>query len=345
MRTLLTVIASPVLLSSSELSKKYMRVLVTGAQGCIGAWVVKLLLDRNIETVIYDVDSGSPRLPLIASAEQISKVSVEIGAIEDTDKLKTLVRHQGVTHIIHLAGVQIPFCQMNPVQGALTNVIGTLNVFEAAKHAGRAVRITYASSAAVWGPEEDYGDRPLSETEALHPRTHYGVFKQANEGDARVYYSTDGLSSIGLRPWTVYGVGRDKGLTAGPTLAAKAVVLGRQFQIRASGFMDLQYVADVARAFIDCVLSDIDGAHVFNLSGDVIAMDEFIRTLDNLRPGSAEIITADGPPIPVAYKMSDSALRAKLPTLHKTTLRDGLGETLQLFERLHREGRLSPDLA
>lgn len=321
-----------------------MRVLVTGAQGCIGAWVVKLLLDRSIETVIYDIDSRSPRLPLLASAEQLSKVPVEIGAIEDTEKLKAVIRDREITHIIHLAGALIPFCQANPVQGALTNVIGTLNVFEAAKHSGRRVRISYASSAAVWGPEEDYGDRPLSEADALQPRTHYGVFKQANEGSARVFYSADGISSIGLRPWTVYGVGRDKGLTADPTIAIRAVALGKKFQIRATGFMDLQYVADVATTFIESVLSDIEGAHVFNLSGDVVAMDEFIRTLDELRPGAAALITAAGPKIPVAYKMSDSALREKLPALRKTTLQEGLQDTLELFERLHREGRLSTEL-
>lgn len=322
-----------------------MRVLVTGAQGCIGAWVVKLFLDRGIEVLTYDIDSHSTRLPLIASADQISKLHMEVGAIEDTERLQAIVRHNAITHIIHLAGVLIPFCQANPVQGALTNVIGTLSIFEAARHSGRAVRVAYASSAAVWGPEEDYGDRAVSEDDQLHPRTHYGVFKQANEGNARVFYSADGISSIGLRPWTVYGVGRDKGLTADPTIAIKAVALGKQFQIRTTGFMDLQYVADVAGTFIECVLSDLEGAHVFNLAGDLVAMDKFIRTLEKLRPGAAELISADGPQVPVAYRMNDSALRETLPALPRTTLEEGLKQTLELFDRLHREGRLSPDLA
>lgn len=188
-----------------------MRVLVTGAQGCIGAWVVKLLLDRGINTLIYDIDERPARLALIASAEAIGRATTVTGSIEDTQKLKTLVRDGGITHIIHLAGVLIPFCQEQPVLGALTNVVGTLNVFEAARDAGRPIRISYASSAAVWGTEEDYGDRTVSEADALKPRTHYGVFKQANEGNARVFYSTNGISSVGLRPWTVYGVGRTRG--------------------------------------------------------------------------------------------------------------------------------------
>ncbi|MBV8573208.1 MAG: NAD(P)-dependent oxidoreductase [Acidobacteriaceae bacterium] len=322
-----------------------MRALVTGAQGCIGAWVAKLLLDRQIDTILYDIDPRSARLELIASPAQIRKARVVVGSVEDTAVLAALVRNEEITHIIHLAGVLIPFCQENPVQGALTNVIGTLNVFEAARRAGRAVRISYASSAAVWGPEEDYGDRSVSETDSLNPRTHYGVFKQANEGNARVYYSANGISSVGLRPWTVYGVGRDKGLTADPTIAAKAVVLRKPFQMRCTGYMDLQYVSDVANTFIECVLSRLEGAHVFNLSGDLIAIDEFIHILEALHPQAAGLISSGGAQVPVAYRMDASALHKDLPQLPKTTLKAGLEETLSIFERLHAEGRLSPDLA
>ncbi len=322
-----------------------MRVLVTGAQGCIGAWIVKLLLDKGIDTLIYDLDNRPARLGLIASPKQIDKAAVETGAIEDTDKVKTLVRNGGITHIIHLAGVLIPFCQEHPVRGALTNVVGTLNVFEAARDAGRPVRISYASSAAVWGPKEDYEDRSLSESDALKPRTHYGVFKQSNEGNAQIFFSADGISSVGLRPWTVYGVGRDKGLTADPTIAAKAVALNKPFQLRVTGLMDLQYVADVAETFTQCALAGREGAHVFNLAGDLVAMEDFITTLDKLRPGAADLLSAKGPQVPVAYKMDDSALREYVPGLMKTPLEKGLLETLEIFQRLHAEGRLSEDLA
>ena len=67
--------------------------------------------------------------------------------------------------IIHLAGLQVPTCRANPVLGARVNVIGTLNVFEAAKTLSKArpdgpsVRIVYASSAAVFGPDAEYGEQ------------------------------------------------------------------------------------------------------------------------------------------------------------------------------------------
>jgi nucleoside-diphosphate-sugar epimerase len=317
-----------------------MRILVTGGQGCIGAWVIKRLLDRGADVLMYDLDPNPARLSLIADAAAIAKVRVETGRIEDAERVKKLVKDESVTHIVHLAAVLMPFCQANPVAGGMINVIGTLNLFEAGRDAGRQVRIVYASSSAVWGPREAYEDRLLSENDTPMPATHYGVFKRANEENARVFYTTNGISSIGLRPWTVYGVGRDSGLTADPTLAIKAVAQGQPFGIRLSGYMDLQYVEDVAEAFIRCLLSPVEGAHVFNLAGDIIEMNEFISTLEQLSPGASRLITASGPQVPVAFKMDDARLRGEVGEMQKTPLRDGIGETLGRFRSLQAAGRL-----
>jgi nucleoside-diphosphate-sugar epimerase len=311
-----------------------MRILVTGAQGCIGAWVVKNLLERGLDVLIYDAEPAPARLSLIAPAEQIRKATVETGRIEDGTRLKALVKDGGITHIVHLAAVLMPFCQAQPVEGAMINVIGTLNVFEAARDAGRPVRIVYASSSAVWGPEDAYGGGKLSENDPLKPSTHYGVFKQANEGNARVFYLTNGISSVGLRPWTVYGVGRDRGLTADPTLAMRAVALGQPFRIRLTGHMDLQYVADVAESFVRCLLDPLEGAHVFNLEGTVVTMHELIELLERLHPGASRLISAAGPEVPVAYRMDGAQLRASVPGIPQTSLTDGMRQTLELFQRL-----------
>jgi nucleoside-diphosphate-sugar epimerase len=315
-----------------------MRVLVTGAQGCIGAWVVKRLIDRGVDVLVYDRDTNPARLAMIASPAEIAKVKFEQGQIEDGERIKSLVKDGGVTHIIHLAAVLMPYCQTNPVSGGMINVIGTLNVFEAARDAGRSVRVSYASSSAVWGPEDAYEARKLNEDDPLHPSTHYGVFKQANEGNARVFYTASGISSIGLRPWTVYGVGRDGGLTAGPSLAMRAVANGEPFQIGVTGYMDLQYVEDVAEMFIRGALSTLEGAHVFNLAGDVIRMDELIALLDRIRPGAAKLITCAGPQVPVAYRMDDSQIHSKLPDLPKTPLEVGAARTIEIFEKLRAGG-------
>src|SRR5712692_8516648 len=305
-----------------------MRILVTGAQGCIGAWSVKALLDRGLDVVTYDLDPHPRRLALIAPRELVGRVAIREGNIEDAVAIKALVKNEEMSHIIHLAAQLMPFCQANPVAGAKVNIIGTLNVFEAARDAGRPVRVVYASSSAVWGPEEAYGSGKLTESDPLRPSTHYGVFKQANEGNARVFDSANGISSIGLRPWTVFGVGRDAGLTADPTLAMKSLVLGQPFQIRLTGYMDLQYVEDVAETFVRCALSPLEGAYVFNLEGTVITIEEFIEQLEALWPGAARLITAHGPQVPVAYRMDGSELRNHIPGIPQTPLATALKKTL-----------------
>jgi len=317
-----------------------MRVLVTGGSGCIGAWVLKGLLERGLDVLMFDRDPDPKRLGLIAPPELGARLRVVAGSIEDTAQVKAVIRDEGVTHAVHLAAVLMPFCQANPVTGAMINVIGTLNLFEGARDSGRDVRIVYASSSAVWGPGDVYEDRALSESDMPLPATHYGVFKHANEGNARVFLKTNGISSIGLRPWTVYGVGRDSGLTADPTLAMRAVATNQPFQIRLTGNMDLQYVGDVAETFIQCLLSPVTGAHVFNLAGDIVDMHDLIGMLDAAQPGASRLITASGPQVPVAFRMDDSALRSTVGQMPRTPLQTGIGQTLEAFRRLHGEGRL-----
>jgi len=309
------------------------KVLVTGAQGCIGSWIVKQLLERGDEVVIYDLDREPVRIKKITAPDLVEKLKVEPGQIEDTAAVKALVKTEEITHIVHLAAVLMPFCQAQPVTGGLIDVIGTLNVFEAARDAGWPVRIVYASSSAVWGPEHAYDQRKLSEDDPLKPATHYGVFKQANEGNARAFYASNGISSVGLRPWAVYGYGRDLGLTADPTLAMRAVAQNKPFQIRLSGHMDMQYVEDVAQTFMASLFTPLEGAHVFNLAGEVIAMDALIHLIDRIRPGAAQLLTNAGPQVPVAYQMDDSQLLSHISGLVKTPLEVGIEKTIRLFEQ------------
>jgi nucleoside-diphosphate-sugar epimerase len=294
---------------------------------------VKRLIEQGHEVVTFDVSDSIARLATIAGPEIASKVDRRIGRIEDGGTVRTLVRELEISHIVHLAAVLMPFCQKNPVEGGLINVIGTLNLFEAARDSGRSTRIVYASSSAVWGPSAEYGEAALTEDLPVRPATHYGVFKAANEGNARVFYTSDGISSIGLRPWTVFGPGRDAGLTADPTLAMRAVARREPFRIRLSGFMDLQYVRDVADIFIQCLFSPAEGAHAFNLRGEVVEMEQLRSMLEEIRPGAAQLISVDGPQVPVAYRMDDSALVRTVGQIPRTPLREAIVETILAFEQ------------
>lgn len=317
------------------------RFLVTGAKGFIGSWVVKELIDRGESPLIFDIDREAARLAALLSPEQMASVEFVQGDITQGKDVEAAIGGHGITHVIHLAGIQVPFCAADPVRGALINVVGTLNVFEAAKrHPDLVQRIVYASSAAVFGPEEAYGGMTVPEGAPLLPGTHYGVFKQCNEGNARVYYLDNGIPSVGIRPGTVYGVGRDRGMTSGPTKAIKASIVGHPYTIRFTGGMDMQYVRDTARIFIACAEAGLPGAKVYTLRGDVIQVDTFLSVLAEILPAAGTLIKAEGNILPVASDFDDSALHGDLPGLKRTPLAEGIQETAALFERLKQAGTL-----
>jgi UDP-glucose 4-epimerase len=311
---------------------------ITGAQGCIGSWVVKALVERGDTPVVFDRSDDPRRLRAIIDDSAIGQVQFRTGDITKLHAVRNALSESGARSVIHLAGLQVPTCKADPATGALVNVIGTINVFEAAR-AASVERVVYASSAAVFGLTED--GAPVDESTACEPSTHYGVFKRANEGNARVYFLDHGLSSVGLRPLTVYGVGRDTGLTSDPTKATKAAVLGRRFHIKFSGPTDFLYVADTAAAFIACADRAPAGAHVFNLHGETVGVAECVRMIDEQLPErSRGLITFGGPPIPIAPELSDRAIQTTVGNLPSTPLRKGVEETIALFTRLRDQGRL-----
>lgn len=317
------------------------RFLITGAKGFIGSWIVKNLVARGNYPCIFDTDRDQHRLRALLREDQVESISYCHGDITRMEELERVVVDRGITHIVHLAALQVPACAANPVLGAQVNVLGTLNVFEVARrHKNQVKRIVYASSAAVFGPEEFYGRAMVSSDAMLHPGTHYGVFKECNEGNARVYFASDGISSIGLRPWAVYGVGRDQGLTSAPTKAIKSVVVGRPYTIRFTGVFDMQYANDTARIFLRCAEADLAGARAYSLRGSVIQVEEFIDALEEVSPGARKLIQAEGKPLPIAADLDDGALVRDVGEVPRTPLEDGIRETLETFRMLQREGRL-----
>ena len=174
------------------------RVLVTGALGCLGAWAVKAVLEDGDEPVGYDLGDAMHRLELILSPEERERLTLVRGDITDLEAFGRALDEHAITRVVHLAGLQVPFCRADPVLGARVNVVGTVNVFEAVKERlDRIPGVAYASSAAVYGPDDP---SPAPESGGTAPGTIYGVYKLANEGTARLYQAESGVPSIGIRP-------------------------------------------------------------------------------------------------------------------------------------------------
>jgi nucleoside-diphosphate-sugar epimerase len=307
------------------------RFIVTGASGCIGAWVVRNLVREDVPVCIIDRDSSRHRLQLIMDPEELEKLRIENGDIADLPFLESAFREFGATNVIHLAALQLPFCKEDPHRGALVNVVGTINVFEAAKRLGIR-KIVYASSAAVYGLSEEYSPGAISHEAPLGPRSHYGVYKQANEGNARVYWLDDGIASIGLRPYVVYGPGRDQGMTSTPTKAMLAAAKGEPYHISYGGRCGFQYADDVAKAFIRAARVDFQGADVFNIGGPSVSMQEIVETIETIVPSRKGTITFEDTPLPFPEEMDNSQLVACIGPLSETSLRDGISETITIFK-------------
>jgi len=318
-----------------------MRVLLTGGYGFIGAWIIRNLLNRGADVFVFDLKEDARRLRMILPESEVAKVEFVQGDVTDLPALVRTITDKAITHIIHLAGLQVPTCRADPILGAKVNIIGTLAVFEAIRATGKQVeRLVYASSAAVYGGPDKYTNSPLSDDVLLMPSTHYGAFKCCNEANARLYFQDNGLSSVGLRPWTVYGVGRDLGMTSEPTKAIKAVMLGRPYDISFGGWTDFQYVDDVAKTFIYSLERPYTGAKSYNLRGAVVPMSEFYAALCRVLPQAEKLVTIGTTQIAIAFDLSDAALQRDLGPMPRTKLDDGIKETVTIFRQLHAEGRL-----
>jgi nucleoside-diphosphate-sugar epimerase len=314
--------------------------MLTGSLGCIGAWALRNLVREGTRVIATDLatDPVRPRL-LLSSAEleQVAWVKLDVTSL---DAVKAVVADHGVTHIVHLAGLQVPFCRANPSLGAAVNVVGTVNIFEAARaYWGQVQGLAYASSLAVLGPAALYPERPVKDDVIAHPETLYGVYKQANEGTARIYWQDWQIPSIGLRPYIVYGVARDQGMTSDIAKALLAVAAGRPFHIRFGGPVGLQYADDVARIFIECARAGHQGAAVCNLRNDIVDVGDFVALVREHYP-TAQLTYNAKNLLPFPYDLADSGLRGILGAVPHKPLAAAIDETVTLFRQLLDEKRV-----
>lgn len=312
--------------------------LLTGSMGCLGAWVLRHLTDRGDTVIATDVSTDPVRPALLLNEAELAGIDWRVLDVTDTKAVSNMVADAGVTHIIHLAGLQIPFCRDNPPLGAAVNVTGTINVFEAARHNG-VKGVAYASSLAALGPAAMY-DTPVPDQVERVPAMLYGVYKVANEESARIYAQDWNVGSVGLRPYVVYGVARDQGVTADCAKAVLAAAAGRKFHIRFDGDITMQHASDVARIFIGAADAETDKAHVCNLRNDVISVANFVSVLKEVCPG-ADITWERDAPLPFPSDLSDAGLKNLLGEVPYTPMVDAIRGDIERYTQLLDQGRMT----
>src|SRR4051812_38722864 len=276
---------------------------------------------RGHEVVTYDLGGSDHRLALALSVDELAALRRVAGDVTDLAALERAMDDHGVTGVIHLAALQVPFVRADPVAGAAVNVTGTLNVLEAVRRRGGDMApVVYASSIAA-----------LAEPPGGYPSTLYGVFKLANEGTAQRYFEDYGVHSVGLRPHTVYGPGRDQGLTSAPTAAMVAAAAGRAFRIPFGGSLQLQYVADAGEAFVRGSEGGATGASVHTLDGPVATIPDVIAAIERAAPDAAGLIPAADEPLPFPPSVDATSFAALVGGPVSRPLADGVAAAIARF--------------
>ena len=304
-------------------------MLVTGAGGCIGAWAMAILSRSGAECVGFDLSADRKRPSLVMGQAGAEALAWETGDISNIEAIKSVVRKHGVTEIIHLAGLQVPFCKADPALGARVNVEGTINVLEAAREA-RIKRTALASSVAALALPPG---GPWSETL-------YGAYKQANEHTAYVYWADWQVPSVCIRPCIVYGLARDQGVSSKNTIAIQAAARSEEYVVPYTGPLSWLYAGEAAAAFIAAVSQDGDGAYVFNLNGPCEKVEFGLDVVRSLAPGAK--VSCAGSQLPFPSDLDDGPLRAHVPDYPSIPVADGIGATYRAFQALKSEGRLPP---
>jgi nucleoside-diphosphate-sugar epimerase len=302
-------------------------VLVTGAGGCIGAWVVTILRRSGVDVVAFDLRDDRRRPALLLGDEAADTLTWETGDISEFDRLMAVAERHGLRSIIHLAGLQVPFCKANPALGARVNVEGTINVLETARRLGLK-RLAYASSSAA------HGMPPGGPNMA----TLYGAYKLANEYTAKVYSLDWAVPSVGIRPNVVYGVARDQGMTSSFTVGIARAVLGEPHEIPYTGALSWLYAGEAAAAFIAAVSQDQEDAVVFDLNGRTDTVETGLEILRELVPSHQ--VTATGGPLKIPSDLSDDPIRRHVGAYSTVSTREGIELTHRAFSHLKTSGKL-----
>jgi UDP-glucose 4-epimerase len=266
-------------------------VLVTGAAGFIGSHLADRLLVEDFDVVGVD-DLSTGRLANLTEAiPHPSFRFVELDIV--SGEFRSLVEQVRPEVVVHLAAqMDVRKSVADPLHDARVNVLGTINVLEAAVRAG-ARKVVFASSGGtVYGQPEVL---PVREDAPLLPSAPYGAAKVAGETYLSTYQRLHGLQGTSLALGNVYGPRQDPHGEAGVvSIFARAMTTGRPTTIFGDGTSsrDYIYVSDVVDAFMHCMTSDTSGAR-FNVgTGTGTPVSELHRLLAEVCGTESRPVTA-----------------------------------------------------
>ena len=291
-------------------------ILIFGGCGFLGSWITKALLKKNLKITIFDLRIKTDLLKNLIGND-LNKINFIEGDISDYEQV--LKATEDMNYILNLAGLMTPDCSSNPSLGAEVNVKGSINVFEAIKK-NNIKFLIYTSSGGVYGNEDKYNP---------FPETHYGAFKLAVEGMARAYFNESLISSVGLRPFVIYGPGREVGGTAGVTLACKAAKQNFEYTVGFSGKVGFVYVEDVTNLVERLIDKAPLGAITMNVNGITTSVKNFISIIKKNIPEAK--VKFSGKPLSVVEEILGGEPSKTFKDFKYTSLDNGINKTINFY--------------
>lgn len=326
---------------SKEFIWKDRRVLVTGASGMVGSWLVKELLALNAYVVAL-VRDADPQTELFRSGD-IQRVSVISGTLEDFTALERAINKHEVDTVFHLgAQAIVGTAQRYPLATFEANIRGTYLLLEACRqHHDLVKRIVIASSDKAYGTQEQL---PYLESMPLQGRYPYEVSKSCTDLIAQSYSYSYGLPLAIARCGNIYGGGDINWSRIVPG-TVRSILRGERPQIRSDGqfVRDYIYVKDVARAYM-CLAEGLDDSSIrgeaFNFSDEapmtVLELVNEIRSLMQSGQLEPDILNTANGEIKSQYLSAEKA-RKTLGWKPAFSRESGLMETIAWYRQFFAE--------
>ena len=284
-----------------------MSVLVTGGTGFIGNRIIRKLLDRGEEVVCFDL--APPRANLEPYLERIKMYR---GDITQLPHLLEAINTNGVHKIIHMAALLPPDTEERHSYAMQVNIGGTNNVFEAARWTG-VERVVYASSIAVYGIQDTFGERPINEDDLNDPINVYGMTKSVNDFSAKRYMERHGFDLVGVRICTVFGHGRVTrmtGMIGGLLMSLPAIGQSVSMPFHHDEQSPMIHAEDAAEIFVRAALADKLNHSIYISGGSMCSIKEMSDIVRDIIP-DAQISTGDQL-VPHVYNVDNSRMLADI---------------------------------